>query len=347
MEEIRESVTMEETGQAEGLKKARKHFSRIGWMFALGTIIIYAAQLGPMMLIKLFRPWWLADANISLLVSSAPMYLIGMPALVLLMKHIPAERPERHSMKAGSYIVAAIMCLASVYVCNILGNILTTIIGALKGGMVQNELLNLTAGLDLWMIFFIMVICAPIMEELIFRKVIVDRTIHYGQGVAVMVSGLMFGLFHGNLNQFVYAFVLGMFLAYLYAKTGNLKITIGLHMLINFFGGVVSSLLMRMIDIDEYLRLISEGMDMEVMMNYFMDNLAQWIIYLCYVIFIFGTMIAGTILFIVFAVKKKFTLSRGAFVIPKGKRFRTVIGNAGMLVYCVIWIAMIVAQLFM
>ncbi len=347
MEDIRESITMGEQDEAQGLKKARKHFSRIGWMFVLGTVVIYAVQLVPVILVRMFRPRWLLNDNIALLISTLPMYLIGMPVLILLMRRIPAKLPERHTMKTGSIIVAAIMCLSLVYVFNVLGNILTTIIGALKGGMVQNELLNLTEGLDLWMIFFIMVICAPIMEELIFRKIIVDRTIHYGQGAAVMVSGLMFGLFHGNLNQFVYAFVLGMFLAFLYAKTGNLKITIGLHMLINFLGGVVSSLLMRMIDIDEYLGLASEGMDMEVMMSYFMDNLAGWIIYLCYAVFIIGIMISGTILFIVFMAKKKFTLSRGTFVIPKGKRFRTVILNAGMLVYCVIWTATIAAQLFM
>ena len=54
--------------------------------------------------------------------------------------------------------------------------------------------------------FLYMVICAPILEEYIFRKLIVDRTVKYGQGVAVVLSGLMFGLFHGNLNQFAYAF---------------------------------------------------------------------------------------------------------------------------------------------
>ena len=73
-----------------------------------------------------------------------------------------------------------------------------------------------------------------------------------------MVSGLMFGLFHGNLNQFVYAFVLGLFLAFLYVKTGNLKITIALHMMINFVGGIVSSWLMRMIDLTEYEELMQK-----------------------------------------------------------------------------------------
>ena len=47
----------------------------------------------------------------------------------------------------------------------------------------------------------------------------------------MLFSGLMFGLFHGNLNQFVYAFVLGLCFGFIYVKTGNIRYTIGLHML--------------------------------------------------------------------------------------------------------------------
>ena len=340
MEDIRESITMGEQDEAQGLKKARKHFSRIGWMFVLGTVVIYAVQLVPVILVRMFRPRWLLNDNIALLISTLPMYLIGMPVLILLMRRIPAKLPERHTMKTGSIIVAAIMCLSLVYVFNVLGNILTTIIGALKGGMVQNELLNL------WMIFFIMVICAPIMEELIFRKIIVDRTIHYGQGAAVMVSGLMFGLFHGNLNQFVYAFTLGMFLAFLYVKTGNIKITIALHMMINFVGGFVSSGLIKMLDMDAYMQAATSG-DMASLMEYVQANLAGIMAYTVFLLFVFGMMIAGGVLLIVNLVKRRFVLERGSVVIPKGKRFRTMIGNVGMGIYSIFWIVMIIVQLFM
>lgn len=35
---------------------------------------------------------------------------------------------------------------------------------------------------------------------------------------AVIVSALFFGAFHGNLVQFVYAFIIGLMLAYVYEK---------------------------------------------------------------------------------------------------------------------------------
>ncbi|HBA47049.1 MAG TPA: CPBP family intramembrane metalloprotease domain-containing protein [Lachnospiraceae bacterium] len=336
---------MPERNEADEIKAARKHFSRLGGMYILGTIIIFAVQLIPTTLLQLVKPEWLENGNISLMVSVLPMYIIGMPVLILLVRTIPKEEVERHSMRAGSFVIAAIMCFAVVYITNFAGNLITALIGTLKGSTVQNQVLNVTQSVSMWMIVLYMVICAPVMEEFVFRKLIVDRTVRYGQGAAVVMSGLMFGLFHGNLNQFVYAFTLGMFLAYLYVKTGNIKITIALHMLINFMGGVVSSGLMRMLDLDAYMQAMTGG-DMASMMDYIQANLAGIMAYAVFVVFVAGMMIAGGVLLIVNLVKRKFVLERGSVVIPKGKRFSTMIGNAGMLLYSLFWIVMIVVQLF-
>ena len=242
-------------------------------------------------------------------------------------------------------MIAAIMCFAVMYISNLVGNMITIIISLLKGGAVQNVVAEMTNETSLWVIILYMVICAPIMEEYIFRKLIVDRTARFGQGVAIVVSGLMFGLFHGNLNQFVYAFTLGIFLAYLYVKTGNIKITIALHMMINFVGGFLSTVLLRLIDPEEMVTALSSP-DMQVMMEYMMDHLGGLIAIMLFAFFVFGMMIAGGILLIVNLCMKKFVLNKGEVVIPKGKKFSTVMLNVGMILYSVFWIAMIVMQLF-
>lgn len=328
------------------IKSARRHFSRLGGMFILGTLVIYAAQLIPMTLIQLLKPEWMEDGNISLMISILPMYLIGMPVLILLVRTIPGETPERHPIKPGAFIIAVIMCYAIVYISNIVGNMMTALIGILKGGTVQNQVMNVTQSVSIWMIVLYMVICAPIMEEFVFRKLIVDRTVRYGQGAAVIMSGLMFGLFHGNLNQFIYAFVLGMFLAFLYVKTGNIRITIALHMLINFVGGVVASGLLRMIDLDGYAQAMTGG-DMAAMMEFTQKNLVGILCYAVLGIFVLTMMVAGGVLLIVSLVKHKFVLEKGSVVIPKGERFETMILNVGMVIYCIFWIVMIIIQLFM
>ena len=89
---------------------AKKQFSRLGLMFFLGTLIIYAAQLIPMTIVQLVKPEWLDNPDISLILSVLPLYLVGMPLLILLVKKgVPAEQIERHSISRGKFAVAAIM----------------------------------------------------------------------------------------------------------------------------------------------------------------------------------------------------------------------------------------------
>lgn len=279
-------------------KSMKKSFSSLGFRFLIGTLVIYAVQMGVMAIVGAVKPEWLQDTTISLILAVLPLYLVG--------------------------------------------TLITTVVGALKGSAVDNALMTYATGSNMIVTFFYMVICAPILEEYIFRKLIVDRTVKYGQGVAVVLSGLMFGLFHGNLNQFAYAFLLGMFLAFLYVKTGELKVTIGLHMCINFMGAVVSVLLLKAIHLEEYQEVIMNGADSQAVMNYMMKYLPGWIGYMIYVLFILAVLVTGIVLFIVY--RKKLKLEPGQ--IAKGRRFKTVIGNPGMICYCVFWIAMIIIQMF-
>ena len=63
------------------------------------------------------------------------------------------------------------------------------------------------------------VISAPILEELFFRGMIYKRLRDMiNVKAAVVISALFFGAFNGNLVQFVYAFIIGLMLAYVYEK---------------------------------------------------------------------------------------------------------------------------------
>ena len=341
----------------------KKSFSSLGFRFLIGTLVIYAVQMGVMAIVGAVKPEWLQDTTISLILAVLPLYLVGMPVLIAVVKRMPGEAPAKKSITPGQFVLALIMCFALMYCGNLVGTLITTVVGALKGSAVDNALMTYATGSNMIVTFFYMVICAPILEEYIFRKLIVDRTVKYGQGVAVVLSGLMFGLFHGNLNQFAYAFLLGMFLAFLYVKTGELKVTIGLHMCINFMGAVVSVLLLKAIHLEEYQEVIMNGADsqavmnymmkylpiqpgryfiMYFIMNYMMKYLPGWIGYMIYVLFILAVLVTGIVLFIVY--RKKLKLEPGQ--IAKGRRFKTVIGNPGMICYCIFWIAMIIIQMF-
>lgn len=343
MEGMNEIVESGMLSHEDTLRDARNQLSKLGLYFFLGIFFNKLVQIGAARLVSEFWPALLENANASMIIAAALQYLVGMPLIILLVKRIPAAKLPQKSMKAGHFFMAYLMCVAISYVSNIVGNVFTGIVGVLKGGMVENVALTMGSETSLFLNFLVMVICAPLYEEYIFRKLIVDRTRQYGQSVAILMSGLMFGLAHGNLNQFAYAFTIGMFFAFIYVKTGKLRYTIVMHMMFNCYSGVFLMGALRHMNFGEYMKAAEAG-DLMLAMQVMREALPAWIVFFALGAVAFGAWIAGIVLLIVFW--KKFALEKGEIVIPKGKRFRTVFLNVGILLYCLYFIVCIVMQLF-
>ena len=88
--------------------------------------------------------------------------------------------------------------------------------------------------------FFLLVILPPVIEEIAFRGVLMQSLRRYGDGFALLVSAIMFGLFHLNLIQGPYAFLLGLWMGNLVLRTGSLRITMVLHGCINLSAGILT-----------------------------------------------------------------------------------------------------------
>ena len=85
-------------------------------------------------------------------------------------------------------------------------------------------------------------IFGPIVEELIFRGFCLRVLQKYGKVFAVVVSAILFGAFHMNLPQGLYAIVVGIVLGYV-AVEYSIKWSIFLHIINNgIFGDLLSFL---------------------------------------------------------------------------------------------------------
>lgn len=77
-------------------------------------------------------------------------------------------------------------------------------------------------------------IAVPIAEELMFRAIIYRRmTYMAGMKGAMMYSAVIFGIYHGNLVQGIYGFILGYLCVWIYDKYGSLKAPILFHIVAN------------------------------------------------------------------------------------------------------------------
>lgn len=161
---------------------ARRQFSRIGLMFLVGTALIYGVQFGASAIANAINPDLLSSTSYALLIVMIPMYVIAMPIMALLIKRIPAVTLPKKHMTFGQWLIAFLMCYGAMYVSNYTGLILTQLISILKGSPVTNTMLEVATSSNLWVNLFIMVLCAPVAEELIFRKLLIDRLAQYGEG---------------------------------------------------------------------------------------------------------------------------------------------------------------------
>lgn len=78
-------------------------------------------------------------------------------------------------------------------------------------------------------------ILAPIMEELLFRGLILQTLKRYGNVFAILVTSLLFALLHGNIPQSVPVFALSVIICYVVLKSGSILPGIAIHFLNNAF----------------------------------------------------------------------------------------------------------------
>lgn len=85
-------------------------------------------------------------------------------------------------------------------------------------------------------------IIPPIVEEFLFRGVILGTLRKYGDGFAIIISALMFGLAHGNFVQTPVTFVTGLILGYMTVHFKSIIPAILLHFFNNFYVSVLTIL---------------------------------------------------------------------------------------------------------
>ena len=87
---------------------------------------------------------------------------------------------------------------------------------------------------DFIYLFVVLGIIVPLTEEIIYRGLIYNRVKKYlDVNKAILISSLLFGIFHFNLMQGVYAFIIGIIMGYLYHKYNSILAPVALHMAVN------------------------------------------------------------------------------------------------------------------
>ena len=227
-------------------KEMKRDFSRCGWSLFAFTLFVQVAAIVLsvfLVILTMFGINALDMFNEYLLIFNEALIaisvLVGLPVLI----GIPHSKPQKHEASAGLFFKLLIICFPVAAVGNTIGNMWLGIWNIVSGNDVTNQLVEILMGTSPWQIILCTGILAPILEELFFRKLIIDRMHRHSETAAILVSAALFGLFHQNFSQFFYAFGVGVILGYLYCRTGSYIKCVLLHMAFNFILGVIPSLL--------------------------------------------------------------------------------------------------------
>lgn len=202
---------------------------------AIVALIIFTTIIVSGLLVGLFDsptdPWYLFFT-----------YLLSFGStLGILMLLRGVERPLYFTkVPAGIYILLIVPTIALVFLREPLIH-LTDLVYPMP-----EELIEQFKPLSHWhpAIFVTLAILAPLLEELIFRGVILDGFLQrYSPRTAIVWSSFIFGIAHMNPWQFISAFLLGLVIGWLYYKTRSLWPGIFLHFLNNAGAYIAATML--------------------------------------------------------------------------------------------------------
>lgn len=200
------------------------------------------------------------------LISSEIVYLI--PVLLCLLigrdsigKLIPHRAPRISTLLMT---ILFVLLLEPLMTCL---NVITMLFSTNYVLEIQSDLSIISVPLQLICI----AVVPAVLEEFMFRGVFAGYYREKGILTAALLSGLVFGLFHLNFNQFGYAFALGVAFALLLEGTGSIFYGMFAHFLINGFSVIITALFDKILPLtgEESIAAVAESMTTEMLVNTF------------------------------------------------------------------------------
>lgn len=289
---------MNEKLDYDKIGEAKKTFSTLG----MALFVFVLGSLGTQLILSQLLPILINNFGLELNsylvygMSSLPIYLVGFPLFIKFIGKLPKISNEEVVEKFNLLTMLQYfsICTVGMFVGNLIGVWIMSSIASYTGREVNSNLEILVTNTDTLSTIIFVVILAPIMEELIFRKLLIDKIAEYGKRTAVLFSAFSFALFHMNILQFFYTFIIGYVLGTIYVKTKKIAYSIGLHMVINFMGSVVAVFISKQFT-EKNIEILNTG-NIELIKTVFTGS---FIISALYTLFLFIFICFGIAVFFV------------------------------------------------
>lgn len=201
----------------------------------LGALFIYEFFTGKIDAFDYFKN------NIMLLTGLAA--LVAIPILSYFYIRNKNNEIKKQSLKSPSF-ATYVTCILGAAGAAVVCNLITAAIFTGFNDAAFDEVNEIIYNSSLITAILAGVILGPIAEELVFRGIIYRKIAYnYNPIAAIIITSIAFGIFHGNITQGVYAFLMGLMLAYAYFVTDRILVCMLMHIAANLISFVASDIL--------------------------------------------------------------------------------------------------------
>lgn len=178
-----------------------------------------------------------------LVLNDLGLYLLGLPLALLIWHFIPngpAPIHLRKPLSPGLFCGYGMFTMALGYASSFVTEGLSSLLDLPESSVAQ-QMLPLIPD---WASLLLIALAPAVLEEAIFRGILYQKFARFGEKPFVLLSGALFAMFHGNLSQMLFAFMLGCCFALVVYRTGCIVYSMMLHFLINFMSACIITPLM-------------------------------------------------------------------------------------------------------
>lgn len=188
------------------------------------TVLVYIILMYSLQLVNFDK----LSINMQLVI---PEIILLVPALVYVLVLRP-KTLDGVSMSVVSPLTTVLTVILTFCIMPLV-MLINSLSSMIEGNAVDGTLNGLVQENPIWLNLIIIALLPAVVEEFIFRGLIFNGYKRRNPLMAVLLSAFLFGLLHMNINQFSYAFVMGVIFALLAYATGSLLPSILGHFIIN------------------------------------------------------------------------------------------------------------------
>ena len=204
----------------------------------IGIIFVYLfAQLSPLLVSKILLTYELNPTSHSeiLMIWQVLGFLIALFVSIILLSKTDKLMDDRSD---SSPVMTFVWIIIGFFMALFGQAIANVIYAAITGGLEQSqntvEIMKVARAYPIFII--IVAIIGPILEEIIFRKIIFGEIFKRSNfWVAGIISGLIFAVVHNDFTHLHMYFIMAFVFAFIYVKSNRIIVPIMAHVLMNSF----------------------------------------------------------------------------------------------------------------